>query len=174
MQELQHFGVPGMKWGKRTVGRVERKYSSSGKAAGRAEYYKEKAKREYDKHENSAQVLDKTAKRLERQGGYLRAEVARKGAAALRARGANVKAENEAEAKRYVNKAAKLQTKASEYATKKRVDVGKQRINEIMKKSKAYAKQQEADFEQRMKEQEIEDRFGESGVDTYRRIQGRN
>ena len=175
--ELYHYGVPGMKWGQRRrmrlERRVEKRYSKYGKKAGVADYYKKQGEQVYKKHDANAKVLDKQAKQFESQGRYLRAEAVRKAAAALRSRGANLKAKQDSQAKKYELKAEKLKEKASTYASKKRVDLGKSRLNSIISSSKQKGYDKVARNEERAKEREMEERLGERGYSAYNKVRGK-
>ena len=82
--ELYHYGVKGMKWGvtnKREL-KVAKRFARAGKKQGVADYYRDQGKNAYKKHDENARVLEKTAKTYESNGAYIRAQVARKTAAA--------------------------------------------------------------------------------------------
>lgn len=172
--ELQHYGVKGMKWGHRKADRrVEKSLYKAGRNQGRADYYKSKGAAAAQKHETNAKVFDKTAARFESQGKYFRAEAARKAAAGLRARGANIKASQDAIAQKYEAKATKITEKANKYATKKRVDLGKARIDEIMSKSKqdGFDRAQRAANNER--ENNLRGTLGDGGYAALNKIRGR-
>ena len=177
-EELIHYGVKGMKWGRRRAQRYEarttRKYARAGRNSGFAEYERNKGAEAYKKHAHGASVLEKAAKQYEAKGNVFKAEASRKAASALRARGANVRAQHEAEAARYERKAQRITEKASTYATKKRVDLGKSRIDSILKDSKAKGINAAKERDEIARQWEIEERVGETGAKVYNYARGTN
>jgi len=163
--ELLHYGVPGMKWGKRKA--YAKMLTRAGKRQGRADYYRDRGNQAYKKHDDNAKVLDKAAASYEAQGKYFRAEAARKSAAALRARGANIKGTNEATANKYQLKADHYNQKASKFASKKKLSVGKDVVDGIFgnARQKSYGKEQKS--AERARENDLRDKLGD---DNYRRL----
>lgn len=152
--------------------KVTKKYSKVGINTGKSEYWRDKGDKAYESHERNAKVLDKTAKQLESEGKYLRAEAARKSADALRSRGANVRAEQYKVADAYLRRSNKLEQKASSFATAANTELGKNKINSILKSSskKGYDRAKSTDEFQR--EREIHDRLGDEGYNAYNKIRG--
>ena len=175
-EELMHYGVKGMKWGQRRAQKYEartaRKYARAGKSAGYAEYQRNKGSEAYKKHAQGASVLEKAAKQYDAKGNVFKAEAARKAASALRTRGENVRARYDSDAARYERKAQRITEKASTYATKKRVDLGKSRIDSILKESKKKGYESAKLTEENMRQYDIEKRFGEKGVKAYNYARG--
>ena len=160
--ELYHHGVKGMKWGHRKAVRLEnkvsRKYAKAGQNTGRAEYYRDKSNSTKAKYESVAKLFDKQAKKSDSKGSIFAAEAARRTATAMRNKGDKAKAQSDERAAYYEKKASRNMQKASTYATKKRVDLGKSRVDSILKDNKKkgydYAKasdewQQEQDRKER-------------------------
>lgn len=175
--ELYHYGVPGMKWGKRKARletKVGKKFKKSGTYQGYADHYRNKGTEAYKKHDSAATAFEKSARRLDASGAHLRAEAARKTAAAIRSRGENIMKQQESYAAKYQAKADKLAEKASKYATKKNIDLGKKRIDSILKESRERGAQTIARNEQYQKEKNIRDNYGDSGLNVYRTATGRN
>lgn len=176
--ELYHHGVKGMKWGKRKAQRLEnkvgRKYKKAGVALGKSDYYKSEGDKAYKSHNSTAKAFEKQAKVFESKGNMLRAELARKSAASIRERGANIRAENQKMADRYAKKAEKNKEKASAFATKKRVDIGKNKINSIMSESRKKGYNSESSTNEILKEDRIRDRYGDSGLSVYKYAQGKS
>ena len=171
--ELYHYGVKGMKWGRRkAVAKAERKYARAGKHLGKADYYREKGDNAYQQHERNAKVFDKAAKKYESQGSVFKAEASRKAAAALRQRGANVRAESIKVAESWTKSGNKLNQKADKFATKKRCDLGKAKIDSIMKESKKKGYNSAKNIDTAQREAEIEERLGSNGYNTYNRLRG--
>ncbi len=175
--ELYHYGVKGMKWGHRKAqkyaSRTERKYARAGKKRGQADYYREKGDLAAQKHNRTAEVFDKQAKKSEARGEYFKAEASRRAANAIRARGANEQASNHELASYYEARATKITEKASTYATKKRVDLGKKRVDQILNdyRTKGYNYAKEADeFDREMK---LQNTLGSSGYNAYNKIRGK-
>lgn len=190
--ELYHHGIKGQQWGKRRyqnkdgsltpagekryeklTGKAEKKIAKAGRKLGAADYERSKGAEAMKKHETNAKVFDKIAKKQESEGHFLRAEAARKAAAALRARGANIKSGHEAEAKRYEIKAEKLKQKASDFATAKRVEVGKKRVDSILKSNRQKGFEDAKSSDEFWQERELHDRLGDDGYDAYTQIRGR-
>lgn len=174
--ELYHYGVKGMKWGvknKREL-KVAKRFARAGKKQGVADYYRDQGKNAYKKHDENARVLDKTAKKYESQGAFIKAQVARKSAAALRARGENIKARNDAIADKYNKKVEKLTEKAKTYATKKRVDLGTKKVNSILGETKKKAYEREKAANDRAREYEIQDKLGDRGYGVYNKVRGKS
>jgi hypothetical protein len=172
--ELYHYGVKGMKWGvRRADKRFAAKLSRAGRKKGEADYEREKGEAAMRKHEDNARVLDQIAKQQARQGNVLRAEAAKRSAAALRARGANVKAGHDARADELMKRYEKLNTKASAFATKKRVDAGKSVVDSILKESSAAGYKSAKNADERMRDYQIRSTFGDAGSAVYDRIRGK-
>lgn len=175
--ELYHHGVLGMKWGKRRQARLERKverrYSRYGKKLGMSDYYKDEGKKVYNDHDTRAQAFDKQAQHLESQGHYLIADSAKRSASGLRSRGLNLKAQQDSTAKRYEIRAEKLKEKANKYATKKRVDLGKARIDAIINSSRQKGYKKASVNEEMAREREMEEALGEDGYATYNWLRGK-
>jgi hypothetical protein len=175
--ELYHYGVPGMKWGRRKARlerRSEKKYRKAGHLQGRSDYYKGLGDEAMRKHENSAKLFDAQAKKFDKAGSIWRAEASRKAAEALRQRGANQKASQDAIAERLERRANKMTEKASAYATKKRVDLGKKRIDAIFAegKQKGYDRAKTNDTYQ--KEKQTRETLGDDGYRVYNKIRGKS
>lgn len=173
--ELYHHGVKGMKWGvhKRRDLKVAKRFAKVGKKRGAADFYREQGNTAYKKHNENAAVLEKTAKKYEQKGSYIKAQAARKAAEAVRARGENIRASNYATADKYMKKADKLNQKASAYATKKRVDLGKKKIDYILKESAKKGYNREKRFDEIAKESNLRDKLGDNGYDAYNKIRGK-
>jgi hypothetical protein len=172
--ELMHYGVKGMKWGvtsKRDY-RVAKKFAKVGRKRGAADYYKQVGDTAYKKHDENARVLDKTAKKLESKGSYIKAQLVRKSAEALRARGENIKRSNYEIADSYVNKALKLETKANKFATKKRVDLGKKVLDNVLNDSRAKGYESAARLQQTVKEYEMQSKLGSENYKRYNKLRG--
>lgn len=172
--ELYHYGVKGMRWGHRKQQKLEKKFSRVGKKLGVAEYERSKGAEEYKKHESSAKVFDKQAKKYESQGSYIKAELARKAASGLRTRGANIKAQRESQAKKYELSAERLKQKASAFATKKKVNLGKSTIDNILKESKKKGFDKAKNNEEWQKESDLYDKLGDYGYYAYNKIRGKS
>lgn len=176
--ELCHYGVPGMKWGQRKAlkrtARYEKKLSRAGRRFGAADYERSQGDEAMRKHEHNAKVLDKAAKKYESEGKLFRAEAARKSAAALRSRGANIKAGHDADARRIEARAEKLQNKANKYATKKKVDLGKSKADDILNRSKNVGFNEAKSWAEFGKRMEIESKYGANALSAYDKIRGKS
>lgn len=174
--EIYHYGVKGMKWGKRQArleNRAIRKFARVGKKLGEADYERSKGAEEYKKHDDAAKVFDKTARKMESQGNYFRAEAARKAAAALRTRGENLKRSRDEGAAYLEKRAAKMQEKATKFATKKNVDLGKKKINSILGENKQKGFESRKNTEEFFNEVEARQKLGDRGYNAYNYIRGK-
>lgn len=172
--ELIHYGVKGMKWGVRTRKelKVAKKFAKVGKKQGQADYYNQQGDLVKKKHEANAKVFDKIAKQQEAKGSYVKAELARKSAAALRARGENASNKKYEIADMYVKRATKLNEKATKFATKKRVDLGKSKIQSIMKESSTKGFEAARSVDTAAKNKQVRDAIGDRGLEAYNKIRG--
>lgn len=174
--ELMHYGVPGMKWGKRKA-RLEqktlRKYGKAGRSRGVADYERSKGNEAYKKHDDIAKTFDKQAKKYESSGSYFKAELARQSAQKIRARGANVQASREKKAEYYLKRSKRLEEKASAFATKKRVDVGKKQIDKIFKESTQKGYNNAKRNEEWRADQNMREVLGDTNYKRYNKIRGK-
>lgn len=174
--ELKHYGVKGMKWGKRKAryeARTTRKFSRVGRRLGEAEYERTRGAEEYKKHNDMANVFDKAAKSYESKGNYFKAEASRRAAEAIRARGENIKRSRDEGAAFLEKRAAKLQEKASAYAHKKQVDLGKKKIDSLLSEGKKKGFESAKNTEEVRREWELEEKLGPQGYAAYNQIRGR-
>lgn len=130
---LYHYGVPGMKWGRRK--RAEKLYKKVGKQRGAGDYWRDQGREAARKYTSSAAIMDAKAKQLESQGKIARAEASRQAANKLKSQAANVRRKYDETASKYYDKASRIEEKVSKYATKKNVDLGKDRVDRILKSS---------------------------------------
>lgn len=177
--ELMHYGVKGMKWGvrrrskeERYEARTKRKYAHSGRLSGQAAYERDQAAEIVRKHNRNADVFDKAAKNYERKGQVFKAEASRKAADAIRSRGANAKVEHEQMAAYYERRATRINEKASAYATKKRVDLGKAKIDAILKENKDIGYQNALDMAEFDRQASIQNKYGNAGLAVYNKVRG--
>lgn len=173
--ELYHHGVKGMKWGRRKArleNKAARRYGRAARKLGAAQYERDMGADAYRKHDANAKVLDKAAKKYERQGSIFKAEASRRAAAALRARGENVKRQRDEAAARLEKRADKLNQKANSYATKKRVDLGKQRLDAILSENKKKGYDSQKLIEDSYNERETRQRIGDDNYERLERLRG--
>jgi hypothetical protein len=152
--QLHHHGVKGMKWGVRNKQelRLARRYAKVGRTKGRIDYMKTKAKEASAGYDRDAKVLDKQAKAWDKKGHVIAAEVARRRSETLKARSAEARSEYEAEAKRLTSLAERQQQKASKYATKKRVSLGKSTVDKIIGDTRKQSYEREKRWEEHDKD----------------------
>lgn len=154
--------------------KVEKKYSKAGVSKGKADYWREKGDKAYESHERNAKVLDKAAKQLESEGKYIRAEAARKSAEALRARGENVRAGHRATGESYLKRSNKLTQKASDFASAANTNLGKSKIDSILKNSSSKGYNRAKAGDEYQTEREMHDRLGDRGYDVYNKVRGKS
>lgn len=152
---------------------AERRYKKAGKRAGMADYEREKGDRAYKSHDDNAKVMDKMAAKYEKSGNYIKAEAMRKSAAAVRARGENVRAGHYETANAYMKRSEHLNQKAESFASEAKVNVGKNKVNDIMKKARDEGYKNAKAWDDMEREDKIRDRFGDSGVDMYNKLHGK-
>lgn len=190
--ELYHYGVLGMKWGRRKYQnkdgsltpagekryaklekKVSKKYAKAGRKAGEAAYQRDKGNQEYENHKKMALAFDKAAKKYEKEGNYFKAEASRRASEAIKTRGENKRAERYEIADHYIKRSNKLQEKANKFATKKKVNMGKSKVDSILKQAKQKGYENEKAIEEFQKESNIQRTFGNTGVDIYKYAKGR-
>lgn len=174
--ELYHHGVKGMKWGKRKArleAKTTRKFSRAGKKLGAAEYERSMGAEAYRKHDATAKTFDKAARQYESKGNYFKAEASRRAAAALRARGENIKRSRDEGAAYLEKRAAKMQEKASAFASKKNVDLGKKKIDSILSENKKKGFESAKNSEEAYREWDLQNKLGSSGYSAYNKIRGK-
>lgn len=160
--------------GAKAARKIERKYDKVGRKLGSADYYREKGASVAEKHNRTAEVFDKQANKSEARGEYFKAEASRRAADAIRTRGANEKARQEEMASYYEQRASRITEKVSTYATKKRVDVGKERIDKILKESRKKGYDSAKAIDEANREWELQEKLGDSGYEAYNKIRGRS
>lgn len=225
---LQHYGVPGMKWGVRRASKlqskadvartsaskweakaakytakgrtkkaakytakaeadravadkyqqkankkVEKRYAKAGRLAGEAAYNRDKGDKAYESHQKNAKALDAMAKKYDKSGKIAKAELARRSADALRARGENVRAQYYETADSYLKRSDKLNKKASEFATTTNINIGKKKINSIITDSKQKGYDGAKAVDEFRKESAIESALGSKGYSVYNTIRGK-
>ena len=173
--ELYHYGVKGMRWGVRNRRelKVAKKFAKAGRKQGEADFYRKEGDVAYKKHMGTVNALNKTAKRLESEGKYLRAEATRKAASSIKSRGENIRANNYAHAERYIKQSQKLNEKATKYATKKKVNLGKKTLDSILSESKTKGFNWQSQLKDLNTRYEVEKVAGSKGVSVYEFTTGR-
>lgn len=167
---LMHYGVPGMKWGHR---KAIRKFTKVGRAQGMSDYYRSKSNDIKKKHESMAAAIDKQAKQYDKQGGAIKAEMARRTAEAVRKRGMNASSDSAWWAEHYAKRSKKLLDKANKYADKKHVDLGKNKVNSILKDSRTDGRERAKARDEFASEQNLKEQLGERNYYAYNKLRGR-
>jgi hypothetical protein len=148
-------------------------YISSGRLAGASDYYRDKAKKAYDEHDANARTLDKTASKLESEGKYIRAEATRKAAAALRARGANVRDGYLETANDYLSQSKVFEKYANEFTSKTNIDLGKKAIDSIISDNKSTGYKIASSNEYHKQEKKLKEAIGDDAYDVYKWVRGK-
>lgn len=138
----------------KAVAKTEKMYSKQGKRQGMADFYKDKADSTQKKYDDTAKAFDKTAGRLDKEGKHLRAELSRRAAESIRNKGVKEAQQYRDTAELFMRSGDRMGKKASEFATKKNVNVGKNRVNALLKESRSrgYQNEKEAyEFQQELR-----------------------
>lgn len=157
----------------RAENKVARKLNRSGKNAGYAQYEREQGAAAMQKHEAKAKVFDKAAKQYEAKGSVFKAEAMRDAANAVRTRGANIKSKYDTTASRYELRSEKLKQKATDFATTKKVNIGKSTVDSILKDSRKRGYDSSKSYDEYQKEQKTRGVLGDGGYAVYRAIRGK-
>lgn len=161
------------KYDGRVVKKIENRYKRAGAQAGRAEYERHKGAEAVRKHERDAKVMDDLAKKYDSSGKIIKAEAARRSAEAIRERGKNISDEHERVAKTYLKSSDAANRKASEIATATNVNIGKKKVDSIIKNAKKAGYEDAKEWDDVSAEQNKRKMLGDDGYETYRYIRGR-
>lgn len=162
------------KYQQKANAKAEKRFAKVGKAAGTAEYYKQKGDQAYEKHDRNAKVFDKAAKKYESQGKVFKAEAARKAADALRARGNNERAHQVEIADHYLRKSDIYNKKASDFSKSTNINLGKKRVDSILKDSKSTGYKNAKANDEWRKEYNTRQTLGNNGYEVYNKIRGKH
>lgn len=173
-EELYHHGIKGQRWGVRRFQnedgsltpagkkrqaklekKLEKKYAKAGDAAGRAAYHKSKGDEAAKQYDDNAKVLNRAAAQYEKEGKILRAEAARRLAKRQTEKGLKARENYDLVAEAYLEQSKYYNKKANKFATKKNIDLGKERVNSILKKFK------QKGFDAEKRDEEIDNLFRE-------------
>lgn len=156
---LQHHGVKGMKWGRRRyqnkdgsltpagkareekkqakyTKKLTKKYAWAGKNAGAAKYYRDKGDELTEIGERVARKAESAARDQAGKGNIARSKALQVSANASRNAAAKARKDYDDRAAGYEYAAKRANEKASKYATKKRVDLGKNEVDKILRDNK--------------------------------------
>lgn len=120
------------KYDKKVEQKIAKKYSTIGDHSGKARYELDKGENIMRTHEKNASSLEALAKKYDDSGSYGKAELMRRSAETIRARGENLKAEQIRIAERYMEKSNIANQKASALATATNVKLGKKKVDSII------------------------------------------
>lgn len=158
------------KYQQKANAKVAKRYAKAGKKEGQAAYERDMGDQAYKKHDTNAKVFDKAAKNYDAQGKVFKAEAARKAAAAIRSRGENIRADRYKTADAYMKRSNKLNQKAKDFASKANIDIGKNKVNAILKASKETGYQNQKAGEQAVQEVRTRQKLGKDGYAIYNQI----
>ena len=116
--------------------KIEKQHKNAGDALGRADYYKRKGDEASAKYDENARVWNKAAKQHEKEGNFFRAEAFKRMAQKEEEKSAAARKDYDAQANEWLQRSERYTQKASKISTKKNVDVGKQRVDEIISVSR--------------------------------------
>lgn len=190
--ELYHYGVKGMKWGVRRAEKkqaraerkqmkrnekyspkIEKRYAKAGRYEGASKYNRDRADAITSQGEKNARALEKASKQYQAEGKNARAVASKLAANAARNTAADKAADYEYNAAYYANKASKSKEKASAYATKKRVDVGKSQVNSILKSSGKQGYERAKTSDEFWQEEAKRQAMGDTGYAVYDTLRDR-
>lgn len=189
---LAHYGVKGMKWGVRRAEKkqaraerkqakrnekyspkVEKKYTKAGRLEGYSKYYRDRGDEITGNAEKSASKLESASRKYKREGKTGRAVAAQLSANAVRNTAADSAKDYYSAAERYANSAARSKEKASTYATKKRVDVGKERVNAAFNSGKKSGYNVAKSNDEYLREESKRQAMGDTGYAVYNTLRER-
>lgn len=166
--ELYHYGVKGMKWGvrrkrdkssgsdrkqARATRKVENAYAKAGAARGQADYILSKGRKQASRENSDARMLEKASKDYASQGKNIRAGLTRYAANIARSNAKDAMQKAKEEAEYFVQREKYMTVKAQTIATKKNVNLGKNRVNEILSSSRREGREYQRNMD------EIEDAY---------------
>ena len=153
--------------------KVESRYARAGRVAGTAQYERDKGAAALKSHENAAKRLDNMASKYDSSGKVARAELARSAAKLTRNRGANINAEQQRIADMYMKRSNHLNEKASSFANDTNVNLGKNKIDSILKNAKKEGYDSAKNWDDWEQESKKRDFLGDSGYSAYNFIKGK-
>lgn len=119
--------------------KASKKYANAGHYSGEAKFYRDKANEITELGERVARKAESAARTASEQGGkagMIKSRSLQVSANVARNTAAKARKSYDDEAKSYEYLANRANEKASKYATKKRVDIGKNEVDKIMRDSK--------------------------------------
>lgn len=118
------------------IKKAESKYKAAGKAAGQADYYRQKEKEARRKYDEQAEALEKQAAYDDKHGHSVRAYAARKVAERVRAKADEASASYREEAEAWTARSDAMKQKAKDFTSGAKVNIGKSTLNSIMNSSR--------------------------------------
>ena len=153
--------------------KIEKKYAKAGRNEGAAQYHRDKAAELTSNAEKRASALEKTSKRMRSEGKMVRSAVTKVAANVTRNKAADKADEHKMLGEMAANRAVKNKEKAATYATKKRVDVGKNTVASIMKSSKKTGYDNAKANDEWNEEYKKRELLGDAGYGVYNLVRDR-
>ncbi|MEG2513972.1 MAG: hypothetical protein RSA92_01435, partial [Bacteroidaceae bacterium] len=116
--------------------RKEKRVVSGLQRGGHAKYHRDKGLKAMKNNESIAKVMDYKANQYESTGKYIRAQTMKTAASKTRNTGEKIKNEENQYSTQLERISKESKQKVTDYATKKKIDLGKEHVNRILRESK--------------------------------------
>ena len=150
--------------------KVTKKYALAGRAEGRAQYNREQGDKLTELGERAAQKAESAARAASKQGGkagMIKSKGLQVSANVARNAAAKARESYDSDAAFYNKLAEHRNEKASKYATKKRVDLGKNEIDKILRDNRKLGYEYERRDHEREAQATFKNILGDTGYAVY-------